>query len=168
MLPPPCFILNVNVLRMISSAGFPPNSQTYSFPHLQKKRKKKKNPNHELNASAICKNGLRRLYFLRRPNTFNMDKTLVVLFYKSFIESVLTFRLISWSGNLTVQNRNRRSNIVKVARKIIGIQQLPPIHIYERQGLRKGQSILAIHFWRSLFFFLLGGDTGTPRSKATD
>ena len=39
----------------------------------------------------------------------------MALFYKSFIDSILTFSLISWYGNLTVQNKNSLSNIVKVA-----------------------------------------------------
>lgn len=54
-----------------------------------------KNPNHDLHASAICKNGM---------NTFNVDKTFMVLFYKSFIGSILTFCLILWYGNLPVQS----------------------------------------------------------------
>ncbi|KAK0136843.1 hypothetical protein N1851_026972 [Merluccius polli] len=89
--------------------------------------------NHDLNTSAVCKKGLQRLYFLRRLNIFNVDKTLMALFYKSFIESILTFSLISWYGNLTVQNKNSLSNIVKLASKIIGTQQLSLTNIYERQ-----------------------------------
>ncbi len=102
-----------------------------------------KNLNHDLNTSTICKKGLQRLYFLRRLNTFNVDKTLMVLFYKSFIESILTFCIISWYGNLTVQNKKCLSDIVKVASKIIGTQQLSLSDIYNRQVYRKAQSILA-------------------------
>ena len=49
-----------------------------------------KNLNHDLNTSAICKKVLQRLCFWHRLNTLNVDKTLMVLFYKSFIESILT------------------------------------------------------------------------------
>lgn len=70
-----------------------------------------KNLNHDLNTSAICKKGLQRLHCLHRLNTLNVDKTLMALFYKSFIEFILTFCLISWYRNLTVQNKNHSSNI---------------------------------------------------------
>lgn len=40
---------------------------------------------------------------LHRTNIFNVNMTLMVLFYKSF-ESILTFNLISWYENLTVGN----------------------------------------------------------------
>ncbi len=92
-----------------------------------------KNLNHDFNTSAICKKGLQRLYFLCRLNTFTVDKTLMVLFDKSFIESILTFCIISWYGNLTVQDKNRLLHIVKAASKIIDDQQLPLSAIYDRQ-----------------------------------
>jgi len=54
-----------------------------------------KNRTFNLNTSAICKKGLQRLYFLRRLRAFNVDRTLIVLFYRSFIKSILTFCLAS-------------------------------------------------------------------------
>ena len=66
-----------------------------------------KNLTHDLNTSTICKKGLQRLYFLRRLNSFNVEKILMVLFYKAFIESILMFCLISFYGNLSVKNKNR-------------------------------------------------------------
>lgn len=83
-----------------------------------------KSLNHDLNTSAISRKGLQRLDFLHRLNTFNVDKTLKVLLCNSFIESILTFCIISWYGNLTVQNKKRLSDTVKVAGKIISTQQL--------------------------------------------
>lgn len=79
----------------------------------------------------------RKNYFLCRLNTFNVDKTLMVLFYNFFIESILMFCIISWYGNLTM------CDIVKVASKITGTQQLSLSEIYNRHVLRKAQSILA-------------------------
>lgn len=93
-----------------------------------------------LNTSAICKKGLQRLHFLRKLNTFNMEKTLMVLFYKSFIESILTFCIVSWYSNLTVPNKKGMQGIVKVASKIIGTQQPSLADIYE--GPEKGSGNL--------------------------
>lgn len=78
----------------------------------------------------MSRKGLRRLHFLRRLNTFNVDKTVMVLFCNSFIEFILTFCIISWYGNLTVQNKKRLSDTVKVAGKIISTQQLSLSDIY--------------------------------------
>ncbi len=38
-----------------------------------------KNLNFDLNTTAIWRKGLQRLYFLRRLDTLNVDKTLMVL-----------------------------------------------------------------------------------------
>lgn len=55
----------------------------------------------------------------------NVDRKLMVLFYKRSIEeSFLTFSLMCWYENLNLQNRNQLGNIVKMAGKIIGEQQL--------------------------------------------
>lgn len=87
-----------------------------------------------------AKKDQQRLHSLCRLDTFNVDN--VDLFYKSLIESILTFCLISWYGNLSVQNKNCLFNIVKVARKLIGTQQLSLADISDRQVLPKAQSIL--------------------------
>lgn len=73
-----------------------------------------KNLTHDLNTSTICKKGLQRLYFLRSLKSFNVDKTLMVLFYRSFIESVnFLLNLILWKPvgekqKLSAQNCERR------------------------------------------------------------
>ena len=38
--------------------------------------------------------------------------------YRSLIESVLTFNIVSWYGNLTVKNRTKLSCIVRISRKL--------------------------------------------------
>lgn len=68
--------------------------------------------NFEQNTSQICKKGAQRLYFLRSLNFFNVDKTLMVLFYRSFIECVLPFCLVSFYENLSVQNKTRLNRAV--------------------------------------------------------
>ena len=102
-----------------------------------------KNLTHDLNTSTICKKGLQRLYFLRRLNSFNVDKTLKVLFYKAFIESILTFCLLSFYGNLSIKNKNRLQKIVKEARKVIGMQQRSLSEIFDRLVFKKARSILS-------------------------
>lgn len=73
--------------------------------------------NFDLNTAAMRKEAKQRLHFLRRLNVFDVDRKLMMLFYRSFIESILTFSLGSWYGNLNVKNKKRLNNIVKVGPK---------------------------------------------------
>ena len=64
------------------------------------------------------------------------------LFYKSFIQSVLTFTFIAWYGDNSVKDRNQMSHIEKVAGKLIGTPQTPLAYIFEERVVRKAKSIL--------------------------
>ncbi len=43
----------------------------------------------EANREAVCRKGHQRLFFLRKPCKFHIDKTLLIMFYHTYIESVL-------------------------------------------------------------------------------
>ena len=58
------------------------------------------------NTEVIIKKCQQRLYFLRKLNSFSIDNTILNLFYKSFIESVLCSSFICWFFNLSVKNKN--------------------------------------------------------------
>lgn len=58
----------------------------------------------DANTDFICKKANQRLFFLRKLRSFNVDKSLLKVFYTSCIESVLTFAMICWFGNLSVKN----------------------------------------------------------------
>ena len=53
-------------------------------------------------------------------NTFNVNTKMMTLFYKSFIESVLSFSVIVWLGNLNLGERNKLGQFVSVAGKVMG------------------------------------------------
>jgi hypothetical protein len=59
----------------------------------------------DLNTEAIAKKGHQRLHLLRKLRSFNVDSTILKLFYSSFIESVLTFSSICWFYNLNVKQK---------------------------------------------------------------
>ena len=58
------------------------------------------------NTEVIVKKGQQRLYLLRKLNYFSVDQNILTLFYKSFIESVLSFSFMCWFHSLRVKNRN--------------------------------------------------------------
>jgi len=109
----------------------------------------------DINTEMICKKGQQRLYFLRKLNSFNVDKVMLSLFYKSFIESVLTFAFIAWYGGISLREKNNLSNIVKVAGKLIGCPQVSLTNIYERQVLRKANTILECVSYPTLLEYLV-------------
>ncbi len=67
---------------------------------------------------------------------------MISLFYKQFIESVLSFCIVAWHVNLSLSNKNRLGSLVKVAGKIIGVNQTVPTEIYQDHVIKKAQVIL--------------------------
>ena len=57
-------------------------------------------------------------------------------FYRAFIESVLSFSLVSWFGKMPLKDRNRLSEIVKWSSRLIGESQLSLETLYTRQSQR--------------------------------
>ena len=95
------------------------------------------------NVDYLYKKGQQRLYFLRRLNNFRIDCSLMLLFYKTFIQSILTFNFLCWFGNLSVQNKAKLNKIVNTARKIIGSHSVTPIGLfYEQQIVKKVRKIV--------------------------
>ena len=63
-------------------------------------------------------------------------------FYRSIIESILTFSLTTWFGSTTQQNRDDLQRVVRSASKIIGCD-VPPLQLlYDERLVRKAKSIL--------------------------
>ena len=58
------------------------------------------------------------MYFLRKLGSFQIDFTIMSLFYTSVIESVLTFCIIGWGGNITIKNKTLINRSIKRAGKL--------------------------------------------------
>ena len=93
------------------------------------------------NTDMLCKKGQQRLYCLRKLARFNVDKSLMKLFYSAYIHSIITFSCICWYGNLAIKDKNSLGRIVKTASKISGIQFESLDFFYNRQLLKKALSI---------------------------
>ncbi len=74
---------------------------------------------------------------------FHIDKTLLIMFYHAYIESVLSFCLVTWYGNLSLKKRKSIDQIAKWASRLIGEPLLTPVSLYIRQVQRVGDSILS-------------------------
>ncbi|KAJ8290914.1 hypothetical protein GJAV_G00019140 [Gymnothorax javanicus] len=63
------------------------------------------------------------------------------VFYKCFIESILTFNITAWFGSLTLTHHNTLNRIIKISSKIIGLEQQSLTTIYNTRALKKGNQI---------------------------
>lgn len=111
------------------------------------------------NTDEIVKKCRQRMYFLRKLNSFSVDKVILTLFYKSFIESVLCFSFICWYYNLGVKNKNNLQKIVRTCSKVIGEPQRSISQFFEQQTLRKAHTIVLDrkHALNELFEILPSG-----------
>ena len=69
-------------------------------------------------ANTVYKKLNSRIYFLRKLKYFNVDNTLLELFYKSIIESVISFSLVCWGGNIRTNNKQKLDSVIRKACKI--------------------------------------------------
>ena len=69
-------------------------------------------------AEKLVKNIHSRIYFLRKLNSFKVDHTMLSLFYKATIQSVITFAIVCWGGNGNVEKKNRINSLINKAKKI--------------------------------------------------
>ena len=64
------------------------------------------------------------------------------MFYKSCIQSVLTFSFICWFGNVSQKDKNKLQRVVNISSKITGLKQTSVTALYEKQVLRKANKII--------------------------
>ncbi len=91
----------------------------------------------------MSKKGQQRLYFLRKMVSFSVSPSLLKMFYNSFIESVLTFCIICWFGNVTVEQKSLARKIVSTASKLLGIPVMGLQQIYQTRCLGKAMKIIS-------------------------
>ena len=99
----------------------------------------------DVNTDTIVKKGQQRIHLLRRLNSFNVSKKIQCLFYKSFIESLLTFSFICWFNGLSVKEKNCLNSIVKICSKIIGVKQEDLSSLWDKRVVKKAKGIIDQH-----------------------
>ncbi|XP_059843348.1 uncharacterized protein LOC132403733 [Hypanus sabinus] len=93
-----------------------------------------------LNTSSIAKKAQQHLYFLRRLRKVHLPPPILITFYRSCIESILSSCITASFGNGTISDRKTLQRIVRSAEKIIGVS-LPTItDIYTAHCIRKENS----------------------------
>ncbi|KAK3535928.1 hypothetical protein QTP70_021229, partial [Hemibagrus guttatus] len=112
-----------------------------------------------LNTSSITKKAQQRLYFLRRLRKAHLPPPILTVFYRGTIESVLSSCITVCFGNCTILDRKTLQQIVRTAKKIIGVS-LPSItYMYTTRCIHKANSIVddPTHPSHTLFTLLPSG-----------
>ena len=97
----------------------------------------------DVNITTTCKKAQQRLYFLRQLKKFKISTAVMIQFYRSIIESVLTFSITAWYGAASARDKRKLNRVVKTASRIVGCG-LPPLDsIYNLRIRRKARSIIS-------------------------
>ena len=59
-----------------------------------------------------------RLYFIRKLNQLHVEKTIITMFYTSTMESIISFCLIIYGGNLNCSEQNKINSVISRVEKI--------------------------------------------------
>ena len=110
------------------------------------------------NAQHVYKKGIQRIHYLRILKDINVDRKILCLFYKSIIESVLIFGIITWFGSAKKKDQNKLSKIVRIARKK-GVEARSLQDLYNDVLLKLATKIIddPLHPLHKSFLFLRSG-----------
>jgi hypothetical protein len=70
------------------------------------------------NIHQVYVKGIQRINLLRILNKLKIDNTILCLFYKSVIQSVLCFSIVSWFGNACVKDVSKLGKVIKMANRM--------------------------------------------------
>ena len=90
----------------------------------------------------VYKRAQQRLFLLRKLKSFDVRQHILQLFYRCLIESVLSFNVITWYGNVSGKNKVKLARVVNTASKLIGNDQKQLPSIYKDALKRKSTQIL--------------------------
>ena len=84
------------------------------------------------------------LFFIheRCQPSFNVSAAVLRSFYRSRIESVLTFLFLCWFGGLNVKSKNVPNKVANMCGKVVGKRQTYLSQLYERRVIRKARVIM--------------------------
>ena len=97
--------------------------------------------NFEENINTIYKKANSRMFFVRKLYNLQVDNKIVELFYRSVVESVITFGIAAWYGNCSQTSRNKLTKVIKYAKRL-NIENVKTLQeLYEKSTLQKAKAI---------------------------
>ncbi|XP_037401999.1 uncharacterized protein LOC119265423 [Pygocentrus nattereri] len=111
------------------------------------------------NTMAVVKKVQQRIYFLRILRKNNLQEKMLVSYYRSTIESVLTYCISTWYSSCSVAERRALQGVINTAQKIIGCP-LPCLEdLFSSRCISRAANILkdTFHLGHHLFDLLPSG-----------
>ena len=96
----------------------------------------------EDHVSTIIKKVNQRLYFIRKLKSFNVDTQIMETFYIMAIQSVISFGITCYGGNLGKQHEKRLDRVVRKASRIVNSQFSAFIDLYNGNTIKIAEKIL--------------------------
>ena len=94
------------------------------------------------NVGSLQKRANQRLYFVRTLKKLRVDNTLLVLFYKSLIQSVLAYNIVCYFANATQIDLKKLNQPRKTVQRMLGID-LPSLNdLYTERVYSKLRQVL--------------------------
>ena len=97
--------------------------------------------NFKTNTDYINKKCRQRMHCLYKLRSLGVNTSLLRVFYKSFIESILTFSIICTYGTLCVKSKRTLERVVNTCSKIICERQKGINELYEQKVITKAVKI---------------------------
>ena len=94
------------------------------------------------NTDFIHKRYQSRIFCFHKLRSLNVSAAVLRTFYRSCIESVLTFFFLCSFGGLNVKSRNVLNKVVNVCGKVVGERQEHLSQLYERRVVQKARVIV--------------------------
>ena len=83
-----------------------------------------------------------RTFCLEKLRSLNVSAAVLRTFYRSCIESVLTFPFLYWFGGLNVKSKNFLNKVVNACGKVVGERQEQLSQLYEYHVVQKARVIV--------------------------
>ena len=96
----------------------------------------------KVNTEYIYKKGQSRLYFLRKLRSFNVCPKMLHIFYKSVVESAISFAAICWGSGIRTRDLKRINKLIKKAGSVLGVTLEPLELIIQKRMLHKLMKIM--------------------------
>ena len=93
--------------------------------------------NWHAHVDVLCNKLNTRLFFLKKLKSFHVNESILKMFYQALIQSVITFGISCWGGNITEGDKQKINRSIKKAGKIVG-EELPLLNdLYKKHSITK-------------------------------
>lgn len=93
------------------------------------------------NVQHLYKKSVQRVHHLRILNNLKIDSEILSLFYKSIIESVMSFAVVTWFGSCTKKDQKKLCKVIRIAKRM-GVNTTSLIDLYNEGCLRLTKKII--------------------------